>query len=231
MRRRSSRSDAAGERESRVHTQKAPKLQPHPSLRILYRVHQLGMPIHWGTMQILAIFLRRRMRWVLEVHPQFVSKTDLFCSCSEDGCDYMGMYAFSKYKGAPAPRNQRLYYLMTSASRPFCAYHHRVTIVLSDTPASKEQGGDRGSFWMVLNGENNSSELIKLNRQDAYFEPGRTYNFMTITQNLGHVHSADLIWQYTYHPFNPLTWRVTSVSTLYINRYEFCLYRVAFPNF
>ena len=81
------------------------------------------------------------------------------------------------------------------------------------------QGGDRGNFYMVLNGGNNSSsELIQLNRQDAYFEPGHTYDFMTLTHNLGHVHSADLIWQYKVHPLNPLTWRIKSVSTLYINR-------------
>ena len=92
-------------------------------------------------------------------------------------------------------------------------------LVLSDTPDSMRQGGDRGNFYMVLNGGNNSSsELIQLNRQDAYFEPGHTYNFMTLTHNLGHVHSADLIWQYKIHPLNPLTWRMKSVSTLYINR-------------
>ena len=71
----------------------------------------------------------------------------------------MGMYAFSKLDGRPPEPlggpNGRVskstsggqnYYLMTDARRPFCAYHHRVTIVLSDTPQSMKQGGDRSDF-------------------------------------------------------------------------------------
>ena len=87
--------------------------------------------------------------------------------CSEDDsrCDYMGMYAFSKLDGRPPEPlggpNGRVsrstsggqnYYLMTGASRPFCAYHHRVTIVLSDTPQSTRQGGDRSDFAITKNG-------------------------------------------------------------------------------
>ena len=132
----------------------------------------------------------------------------------------MGMYAFSKLEGKRPPAINRAMFLMTTDHEPFCAYHHRVTIVLSDTPESYKQGGDRGNFWMVLNGENNNSTVLKLNRHEAFFEPGRTYHFMTITQDLGHVHSADLVWEYNQHPLNPLTWRTRSKSTLYINRVE-----------
>ena len=37
----------------------------------------------------------------------------------------------------------RRMYLMTSGHAPFCAWHYRVTIVLSDTRQSLRQGGDR----------------------------------------------------------------------------------------
>ena len=60
---------------------------------------------------------------------------------------------------------------------------------------------------MVLNGDGDStSHLIRLNVAEEYFEPGRTYHFVTIAQKLGHVHSADLVWEFSYHPLNPLTW-------------------------
>ena len=57
--------------------------------------------------------------------------------------------------------------------------------MLSDTPESLRQGGDRGNFRMVLHGEDDSSVNLLLNRQEAFFEPGRTYHFITTTNNLG----------------------------------------------
>ena len=38
---------------------------------------------------------------------------------------------------------------------------------------------------MVLHGEDDSSVNLLLNRQEAFFEPGRTYHFITTTNNLG----------------------------------------------
>lgn len=74
---------------------------------------------------------------------------------------------------------------------------------------------------MTLNGDNDSSTRLQLNKQEAFFEPGRVYHFMTITKDLGHVHSADLIWEYAFHPLNPLTWRVLTDSKMFVNRQVF----------
>ena len=71
---------------------------------------------------------------------------------------------------------------------------------------------------MVLNGEDQRSTLLRLNSADLFFEHGRTYAFMTISRGLGHVHSADLVWQYAVHPLNPLTWRLFSRSRMFVNR-------------
>ncbi len=76
----------------------------------------------------------------------------------------------------------------------------------------------RGNFRMVLNGEKRNSTMLLLNRETAYFEAGRAYHFITTTQDLGPVHSADLIWEYAFHPLNPFTWRVFSRSRMYVNR-------------
>lgn len=43
---------------------------------------------------------------------------------------------------------------------------------------------------------------------------------MTITQDIGHVKSADLTWEYASHPLNPLTWRINSKSIMFVNRVE-----------
>ena len=71
---------------------------------------------------------------------------------------------------------------------------------------------------MILNGDEDSSTMLQLNSQEAFFEPGRIYFFMTITHRLGHVKSADLVWEYSEHPFNPLTWRILSKSRMFVNR-------------
>ena len=76
----------------------------------------------------------------------------------------------------------------------------------------------RGNFYMVLHGDNSSSTLLRLNTVEAYFEAGRVYHFMAISHDLGHVHSADLVWQYYSHPMNPLTWRIGTESVMYVNR-------------
>ncbi len=73
---------------------------------------------------------------------------------------------------------------------------------------------------MILHGENGSSVNLQLNRLEAFFEPGRIYNFVTTTSNLGHVKSADLTWEYALHPLNPLTWRIQTESKIYVNRVE-----------
>ena len=73
---------------------------------------------------------------------------------------------------------------------------------------------------MVLNGENQASTMLKLNKDEAFFEPGRVYYFMAITGDLGKVHSADLVWEYAQHPFNPLTWRVLTDSKMFVNRID-----------
>ena len=41
------------------------------------------------------------------------------------------------------------------------------------------------------------------------------YSYLT-----GHVKSADLTWEYAQHPLNPLTWRLTTDSKMYVNRVE-----------
>jgi hypothetical protein len=65
---------------------------------------------------------------------------------------------------------------------------------------------NRGNFYMILHGDGVSSVKLRLNPEEAFFEPGRVYHFIAITGELGHVHSADLIWEYIANPINPLTW-------------------------
>jgi hypothetical protein len=55
----------------------------------------------------------------------------------------MGFSAFAQLGGARPRRSLRQLYLLTQDRKPFCAYHFRVTIVISDTVESYEQGGDR----------------------------------------------------------------------------------------
>jgi hypothetical protein len=76
-----------------------------------------------------------------------------------------------------------------------------------------------GNFYMVLHGDGVSSVKLRLNPEEAFFEPGRVYHFIAITQELGHVQSSDLIWEYIANPINPLTWRIHSPSKIFVNRF------------
>ncbi len=78
----------------------------------------------------------------------------------------------------------------------------------------------RGNFHLIMHGEKGSTTALLLNPEEAYFESGRAYDFVTTTRGVGHVHSADLIWEYSYHPLNPITWRVFSESRMFVNRVE-----------
>ena len=63
--------------------------------------------------------------------------------CMGLNCDYMGFYAFSNLNGSKPEDKSKMLFVMTAEQKPFCAYHYRVTIVLSDTYLAKRQGGDR----------------------------------------------------------------------------------------
>ena len=58
----------------------------------------------------------------------------------------MGFYAFSKSNGSRPTKKHRSMYLLTAEKGPFCSHHYRVAIVLSDTPESLKQGGDRYEY-------------------------------------------------------------------------------------
>ena len=49
---------------------------------------------------------------------------------------------------------------------------------------------------IVLHGEDDSSVNLLLNRQEAFFEPGRTYHFITTTNNLGKAMKSSGILSY-----------------------------------
>ena len=113
-------------------------------------------------------------------------------------CDLLGFYAFAYLNGTKAQKRPHGLYLHTNKNSPFCATHYRVTIVLSDTLQSLRQGGDRGNFRMILNGENGSTLNLLLNKQETYFEPGRTYHFITITTDIGNVQHFLNHFSYNY---------------------------------
>ncbi len=67
------------------------------------------------------------------------------CLAGEEfrGCEYMGFKAFSTHNGTRPKKEYRKFFLLTEPEKPFCSWPFRVRIVLSDTPASMKQRGDR----------------------------------------------------------------------------------------
>ena len=67
--------------------------------------------------------------------------------CLGDGdpsaCEFMGFKAFATLNGSRPRFKNRSLYLLTEETKPFCSYHYRVTVVLSDTRESLLQRGDR----------------------------------------------------------------------------------------
>ena len=62
---------------------------------------------------------------------------------------------------------------------------------------SKEQGGDRGKFIMVLHGENGSSVNLDLNKEESFFEPGR-YDQMPQSRAAARIVAFSRLWLFCF---------------------------------
>ncbi|XP_069955111.1 pancreatic triacylglycerol lipase-like [Cherax quadricarinatus] len=160
------------------------------------------------------------------------------CGRGLERCATMGAHADVYNKTERTPRKL---YLITDDQSPFCRYHHRVSVVMSFTPEARLQGGDIGVFYITLYGQQGTSPHLKLNPEEVFFEPGNVYMYMIGTADLGPLQYVVLQWHYVTAYYNPLTWRLLTQPTIYVNRvhidsiemqkrYEFCGLDAAFQS-
>ncbi|XP_068209497.1 pancreatic triacylglycerol lipase-like isoform X3 [Palaemon carinicauda] len=160
-----------------------------------------------------------------------------FCwQCGDDWakCARMGAHADSYLNyTVPGSVNMKMY-LITGPESPFCTFHHRISVIMSYTKEARYHGGDIGVFYVSLFGERGIAHRRQLNMEEIFFEPGNVYTFMIGTIDLGEIKWALLEWTYVTALYNPLTWRLLSQPSVYVNRiiidsiemqqsrYEFC---------
>nr|CAH0113682.1 unnamed protein product [Daphnia galeata] len=155
------------------------------------------------------------------------------CQCGTNACHRMGYSAdhhqsvisssSSGIHNWPSPQQPielepKQMYLLTRDDQPFCLYHYRVTIIISDTFESVQHGGDRGWLSIQLHGHNRSSPPTRLTPENVRFEPRMAYSYVLGSTWLGDIKSVTLVWTYSSSVFNPLTWRILTVPALHVNR-------------
>ncbi|KAI9556632.1 hypothetical protein GHT06_016422 [Daphnia sinensis] len=159
--------------------------------------------------------------------PSFEDFLEGRCHCGTNACHRMG-YSADHQSVVPStglnwpghqPTDEPIQmYLLTRDDQPFCLYHYRVTIVISDTFESVQHGGDRGWLSIQLHGHNRSSPPTRLTPENVRFEPRRAYSYVLGSTWLGDIKSVTLVWTYSSSVFNPLTWRILTVPALHVNR-------------
>ncbi|XP_065569016.1 pancreatic triacylglycerol lipase-like isoform X2 [Artemia franciscana] len=150
------------------------------------------------------------------------------CSCGSGAirCHVMGMHSRQDYvrkfpvgTQQPVPRSISAY-LLTGSEKPFCRYHYRITLFISDTDESISHGADYGFLYLALGDALRTSQPIKLNKKKIKFEPGASYSFMTDLPQPSKITVAILEWRHWRNLFNPFTWRILSQPGLFVNRID-----------
>ncbi|XP_046638843.1 pancreatic lipase-related protein 2-like [Daphnia pulicaria] len=170
--------------------------------------------------------------------PSFADFLAGACHCGSNACHRMGYSAdhqsvissaaaasSNNWAGNSQQQQQRAVesepiqmYLLTRDDQPFCLYHYRVTIIISDTFESVQHGGDRGWLSIQLHGHNRSSPPTRLTPENVRFEPRMAYSYVLGSTWLGEITSVTLVWTYSSSVFNPLTWRILTIPALHVNR-------------
>lgn len=97
---------------------------------------------------------------------------------------------------------------MTSSSSPYCKAHYKIMVKVSSSEDSIRHGGEMGTLWFKMRGNDSHSEKIPFSIEPVYFEPGKNFTFMAVGENVGHVMNATMSYTFKSNPLNPLTWRI-----------------------
>lgn len=111
--------------------------------------------------------------------------------CEGEDCGFMGLHA-DRVRPAEGSHTRSNYYLKTSSAAPYCRFHYKVAVTISNLHWSHRE---RGSLYVSVNGQNGTLGDTKLNKAHFYILPGQTYTYvLTSHTDIGEVHSVTFRW-------------------------------------
>lgn len=138
--------------------------------------------------------------------------------CSKNPCGQLGLYA-DKHK-PPSGRDHVKFFLDTSASSPFCRYHYHIQVEFGNPTGATHW---RGQLYTSLHGTKGQISDSLLTNDYMYFEPGKTYHFMThAPHDIGDVSDVVIHWHHSSTFINPFQWNPFGLRhpTLYISKVQ-----------
>lgn len=124
--------------------------------------------------------------------------------CDNENCASMGLGA------SPLPTKDPLtkLYSLTKSRSPFCGYHYRVSIEVSNSTESREHDGEFAIIHLKLTGNKDRSQPIQLSEKSLYYEAGSTRRRVILTYDLGDLKTIGVTFEYPGSILNIMSWRM-----------------------
>lgn len=123
--------------------------------------------------------------------------------CANDNCAHMGLRATRLEQ----PSLTKLF-LMTTERSPFCGYHYRISIEVSNSTEAREHDGEFAIIQLKLTGNKDRSEPMRLSEKSLYYEAGSIHRRVILTYDLGDLKTMGVTFIYPGSILNIMSWRL-----------------------
>ncbi|KAK7065345.1 hypothetical protein SK128_015663 [Halocaridina rubra] len=131
--------------------------------------------------------------------------------CENNNCETMGLGA-SPLAGQPTLTKL---FLQTNNRSPFCGYHYRVSIEVSNSTEAREHDGEFAILHLQLTGNKDRSQSLQLSERSLYYEAGFIHRRVILTYDLGDLKAMSVTFEYPGSILNFMSWRMKK-PTLYL---------------
>ncbi|XP_071535126.1 pancreatic lipase-related protein 2-like [Panulirus ornatus] len=99
-------------------------------------------------------------------------------------------------------------FLHTRDRSPYCGYHYRVSVEVSNTTQARDHDGEFAIIHLRLVGNKDKSRPIQLSEKSHYYEAGTVHRQVILTHDLGHLETMGVTFEYPGSMFNIMSWRL-----------------------
>ncbi|XP_076034298.1 pancreatic lipase-related protein 2-like [Oratosquilla oratoria] len=99
-------------------------------------------------------------------------------------------------------------FLMTGGKSPYCGYHYRVSVTVSNSTQSQRHDGEFGIVHVQFEGTKYKSDFVSLTDKSIYYGAGNTYRSVVILDDLGDLKSVKVTFVYPGSFINIISWRL-----------------------
>ncbi|CAL4130378.1 unnamed protein product [Meganyctiphanes norvegica] len=124
--------------------------------------------------------------------------------CSGDYlCNKLGVDATP----LPLPEHTKLF-VATKGRAPFCGYHYRVSIQVSNSSEAQYHEGEFVIVNLWFKGTKDKSTKIQLTDRSVFYEAGTVHRRVILTNDLGELRTMGVSFVYPRSFLNPISWRL-----------------------